>query len=85
MVSVSWGSQGEVNASGPCLCVSGGQERHGKGEGRDEDMEREKQNKKKKSGESGRAHTLEHTLWERTIAGKSHLIGRNSYGVIRYF
>lgn len=84
MVSVSWGSQGEVNASGPCLCISGGQERHRKGEGRDEDMER-----KKKGGESSRARTLKHTpAWERTsrsIAGKSRLIGRNSYSVIRYF
>lgn len=49
MVSVSWGSKGEVNATRPCFCVSGRQERHRKGRGGqwgggDEDMERVKGN-----------------------------------------
>ena len=33
MVSVSWGSKGEVNATGLSLCFSGGQERHQEGRG----------------------------------------------------
>lgn len=45
MVSVSWGSKGEINATRPSLCFSDRQERHGNGEGRtvgwkDEDMEK---------------------------------------------
>lgn len=71
--------------AGPASASRAGRKGMGKGRGGMRTW-KGKNKTKKKSDESGRAHTLEHTpAWERTIAGKSHLIGHNSYGVIRYF
>lgn len=70
MVSVSWGSEGEVDTSGPCLpmlAVSGRQaSRRDKGPGREE---------------GGEVHL--HGNWH--LAGKPHLIGRRTAASLGIF
>lgn len=75
MVSVSWGSKGEVNATRPCLCFSGGQEKHRKGRGGQRGGGMRTWKEKRETGESvwefcllrthldtpARGHTATHT------------------------